>query len=160
MAKTTQETSSSETPLSDRTQEKGQSIVLIVFMMIGLIAFVGIAVDVGFIFARRSQLSKAVDAAALAAVTEVDSTTKLDAANLKAGQFLGTNLPITAVLSDDLPDEGILHFQTKSWEDELLGSYKYTITATWPVEQYFLKVIGRDFVRIAETATAAYFPTT
>ncbi|MCP4426299.1 MAG: hypothetical protein GY803_17545 [Chloroflexi bacterium] len=41
-----------------------------------------------------------------------------------------------------------------------MGSYKYTITATWPVEQYFLKVIGRDFVRIAETATAAYFPTT
>lgn len=148
------------TVISENIHEKGQSIVLVTFMMIGLIAFVGIAVDVGFLFARRSQLSKAVDAAALAAVTEVESETILDAANLKAGQFLGTNLPITAILSDTLPELGVLHFESAAWRDEDLGSFNYTITATWPVEQYFLKVVGRDFTRITGSATAAYFPTT
>ncbi len=155
MAKNTE-----EEHLTKNRREQGQSIVLVTFMMIGLIAFVGIAVDVGFLFARRSQLSKAVDAAALAAVTEVEKISELTAADRKAGQFLGANLPLSTVLTDTLPDLGVLHFQSDAWEDDDLGSFNYTITATWPVEQYFLKVIGRDFTRITASATAAYFPTT
>lgn len=51
--------------------EKGQSIVLIALMMVAIIAFVGIAIDVGFIFARGSQLQSAIDSAALAGVVEL-----------------------------------------------------------------------------------------
>ena len=44
----------------DKESERGQSIVLVALMFIGLLGLVGLAVDVGFIFARRSQLSSAV----------------------------------------------------------------------------------------------------
>ena len=51
--------------------QRGQSLVLVALMIIGLVGFVGLAVDVGFVFARRAQLTAAVDAAALAGATEV-----------------------------------------------------------------------------------------
>ena len=51
--------------------EEGQSIVIIALILVALLVFAGIAVDVGFIFARNSQLQAAVDAAALAGVPEL-----------------------------------------------------------------------------------------
>lgn len=142
-------------------QQSGQSIVLITFMIIGLLAFVGIAVDVGFVYARRSQLSKAVDAAALAAVTEVESVSFLDNANFRAGQFLKANLPVAIEYNSGTPpaDPPVIYYQSSAAEGDL-GEYEYTITATWPVELYFLKVIGWQMTPIAGSATAAYFPVT
>ena len=52
-------------------RERGQSIVLIALALVGIIAFIGVAIDVGFIFARGSQLQAAIDSAALAGVTEL-----------------------------------------------------------------------------------------
>ena len=57
--------------INQANKENGQSLVIIALALIGLLAFVGIAVDVGFLFARSSKLQSAVDAAALAAVTEL-----------------------------------------------------------------------------------------
>ena len=46
--------------------EKGQSIVILAFAVVVLLAFVGLALDVGRLYGTRIQLSRAVDAAALA----------------------------------------------------------------------------------------------
>jgi len=78
------------------TLEKGQSIVLIALMMVAIVAFVGIAVDVGFIFARGSQLQSAIDSAALAGVVEltdwsIANTSSEADARTKSGQFLNAN---------------------------------------------------------------------
>lgn len=137
--------------------EKGQSIVIIVFALIGLLAFAGIAIDTGFTFARSSQLQAAVDAAALAAVTEVRDPGNLSAANTKAGQFLNTNgVPVgTTIVKNGVPITTTM--QTSATRTEL-GAMEYTLTVTWPVEHYFLQLVGWAVNPLTKAATAAYFP--
>jgi Flp pilus assembly protein TadG len=137
--------------------EKGQSIVLIVFALIGLLAFAGIAIDTGFTFARSSQLQAAVDAAALAAVTEVNDENNLGPANTKAGQFLNTNgVPVgTTIVKNGVP---IATTMQPSAERTELGAMEYTLTVTWPVEHYFLQLVGWAVNPLTKSATAAYFP--
>ncbi len=57
--------------LLNRRSRNGQSILLIAFAFIALIAFVGIATDVALLFVRYSTLRRAVDAAAIAAAGQV-----------------------------------------------------------------------------------------
>ena len=139
-------------------KQEGQSIVLVALMMIGLLAFVGIAVDVGLILARRSQLSKAVDAAVLAAVTEVEELSMLDNANNKAAQFLNSNLPLTTSLATASSPAPITFVSSADINE--LSAYEYTVTATWPVDLYFLSVIGLRNYDVTSIAAAAYFPIT
>lgn len=51
--------------------ERGQSLVLIAAAFIGLAAFVGLAVDSGILFITYAHLRRAVDAAAIAAATQM-----------------------------------------------------------------------------------------
>ncbi|MFZ0548433.1 MAG: Tad domain-containing protein, partial [Candidatus Promineifilaceae bacterium] len=134
-------------------KEKGQSIALVAMMFVGLLAVVGISVDIGFVFARQAQLSSAVDAAVLAGVTEITGPDRLPAANLRASEFLHThNLP-SQVITTTFDDP-----ENYSQDISILGERKYSLTVTWPVELYFLRVIGLDEFDITETATAAHFP--
>lgn len=137
--------------------EKGQSIVLIALMMVAIVAFVGIAVDVGFIFARGSQLQSAIDSAALAGVVELsgwasNNTSSEADARTKSGQFLNANnMPVSVTLS--INETGNIHV-----EKTPLGATEYSVTATWPVETYFLRVIGFDEpINLTRSATAAVF---
>lgn len=138
--------------------EKGQSIVLIAFALIGLLAFAGIAVDTGFTFARSSQLQAAVDSAALAAVTELTGDMNEAAARTKAGQFLHANgVPVgdTTIVKNGVP---IIATMDDFAERTELGAVEYTLTVTWPVEHYFLQLVGWDVNELTKSATAAYFP--
>lgn len=126
--------------------EAGQTIVLIVFLIIGLLAFVGLAVDAGFVFARSSQFSAAVDAAALAAVVEMDPTSAtLVEADARARQFLAANGWPTATMS--LSSDSSLTPQ---------GFPQYSLTVTWPVETFFMGIIGFDQVNVTQSATAVH----
>ncbi len=51
--------------------ESGQSIVIVTFAFLGLLAMLGVALDVGLVYIERVRLKRTVDAAALAAVTEL-----------------------------------------------------------------------------------------
>ena len=72
-------------------KERGQSIIIIAVAFIGLLAFVGLAVDFGILLIGMGHLRRAVDAAALAAATQyrngIDSTLISDSAN----EFLRLN---------------------------------------------------------------------
>ncbi len=138
-------------------REKGQSIVLIALMMVAIIAFVGIAIDVGFIFARGSQLQSAIDSAALAGVVELSgwspgNTTLEGEARTKSAQFLNANnMPVSVTNSINLA-------QNVEVSPTPLGATQYAVTATWPVETYFLKVLGfREPINVTRSATAAVF---
>ena len=48
-------------------KEKGQVLVIVVFAIVGLIAFIGLVVDLGLVYIGHGQLRRSVDAAALAA---------------------------------------------------------------------------------------------
>jgi Flp pilus assembly protein TadG len=69
-------------PSHTPSRESGQAIILIVFAFIGLLAFVGIVVDLGRYLVYQTQLRRAVDAAALAGAAQfrlAGSTTTDDA---------------------------------------------------------------------------------
>lgn len=135
--------------------QKGQSLVLIALALVGLLAFVGIAIDVGFIFARGSQLQAAIDSAALAGVVELAGGNTPDnraTALTTSGQFLNANgMPISVTQSLNIPEYSDVQVTP-------LGVMQYSITATWPVETYFLNVIGfKDRISLTRSATAAIF---
>lgn len=146
--------------VDNEKKEAGQSIVLIALALIAIIAFMGIAIDVGFIFARGSQLQAAIDSASLAGAPELSGWAPGNSNNpaveqlakTKSGQFMNANgLPLTVTQSIGVP--GNLHV-----EQTPLGAVQYAITATWPVETYFLKVIGfNQPINLTRSATSAIF---
>ncbi|MHB8970368.1 MAG: pilus assembly protein TadG-related protein [Pirellulaceae bacterium] len=58
-------------PFRDRRRRKGNIVVLTAFLMIGLLAMIAFAVDVGFLCVTRQQLQRSADSAALAACWEL-----------------------------------------------------------------------------------------
>ncbi|MCC7206732.1 MAG: hypothetical protein IT323_05470 [Anaerolineae bacterium] len=88
MPQTLQTTPRGATFLKRRTRN-GQSIVILAFAFIVLIAFVGIAVDVALLFVRYSALRRAVDSAAIAAAGQVREGTDYATLQAVAEQFVG-----------------------------------------------------------------------
>ena len=141
-----QESGFEQSDFAQSEGEQGQTIVLIVFMIIGLLAFVGIAADVGFLFARTTQFAAAVDAASLAGVVELHIG-GLPAAQGRAEQFLNANgWPVSETLS----------LETAESYTEF-GLPQFTVTVTWPVETFFLRVIGFGDIPVTRSASAAYY---
>lgn len=52
-------------------EQKGQSIIIFTFAFIGLIAMLGLALDLGLVYIEKIKVSRTADAAALAAVVEL-----------------------------------------------------------------------------------------
>jgi Flp pilus assembly protein TadG len=71
--------------------EQGQSIVLIALAFIGLVAFIGLAIDTGILFIGYGHLRRATDAAALAAASQFRENYTSDQLNNSATEFLRLN---------------------------------------------------------------------
>ncbi|MBN1994740.1 MAG: VWA domain-containing protein [Anaerolineae bacterium] len=69
-------------------QQKGQSIIILAFAFMGLIAMLGLALDLGLVYIERTRIKRAVDAATLAAVVELPNEEK---AYLRAIGYLDQN---------------------------------------------------------------------
>jgi len=69
-------------------RESGQSLIIIIFALIGLLAFVGLGIDLGLVYIERVRLARAVDAATLAGALELP---KEDVAVERAIMFLHDN---------------------------------------------------------------------
>ena len=54
-----------------RGQARGQSLVIVTFAFVGILAFVGLAVDLGWVYVERIRVAQAADAAALAGASEL-----------------------------------------------------------------------------------------
>ena len=141
------------------SSESGQSIVIIAAALIILLAITGLAIDVGFIYARLSKLTTAVDASALAGVTELnrDPNERQDAVNRGAEFLHANNLPGSVVSNTFGSDLGMYGFDKPSNATKL-GARSFSVTATWPVDLFFLRILGFETAPIQATATATYFP--
>jgi len=51
--------------------QRGQSLVIVAFSIMGLLAFIGLGFDLGWVYVERVQVGRATDAAALAAASEL-----------------------------------------------------------------------------------------
>jgi Flp pilus assembly protein TadG len=144
-----------ETERSEAYDQSGQSIVLVALLFVILLLFVGLAVDVGFGFVRSSEFSRSVDSATLAGVIDLDlSLADCTAdpmaltcpANVRAQQFLASNgWPISQTTRFD-----------SAWSYTQYGTPQYTITVTYPVETYFLRLLGIGGFPVTHGASAAY----
>lgn len=121
-----------------KDSEKGQSIVLIALVFVGLLAFIGLTVDMGILFITYGNLRRAVDSAALAAATQMRSNYTGTQLNDSALQFLVLNNvndgTATIQTCDDVPGD-----------PQLCGTINrklVRVTASAPVEFSFLPVIG------------------
>lgn len=121
--------------------EGGQAIVIITVAMIVFIALLGLALDLGVIFVRRVQLSRAVDAAALAAVTELPN---LEAAETVATEFFHANgFPNV--------DPAVI-----AGAGTLTTTNCLTVTATLTQSLFFMPIFGYDEALIPALAVAEY----
>ena len=132
-----------------KRDESGQSIVIIAGAMLVLLGMIGLAVDLGVIYVRDAQLRAAVDAAALAGAPEL-SDLGIAGADEKARQFLFVN---------GVPSDTALNFDSSDGQTEL-GSFQYTVTATWTIDLYFMTLFSFETFDLTKAATAAYFPVT
>jgi len=71
-----------------RSDQKGQSIVIIAFAFLGLIAMLGLALDLGLVYIERTRIKRTVDAATLAGVAELPHEEK---AYIRAMNYLDGN---------------------------------------------------------------------
>jgi len=143
----------------DNNSENGQALVVIALVLVILLALVGIAVDIGLVYARQSQLSAAVDSAALAGVTELNRQPdeRQNAVNRGAEFMHANNIPEGAVTNTFANDIGLYGFDKPS-PATTLGARTFSVTGTMPVELYFLRVLGFESAPVNASATAAYFP--
>lgn len=78
--------------------KKGIALVYIALMLVVIMAFVGLAIDIGYMYVAKGQLQNAADAAALAAATQLPDQTKVNAEAKKFASInkaAGDNVSIT-----------------------------------------------------------------
>jgi hypothetical protein len=71
-----------------RRSQRGQSILLLAFAFIALIAFVGLVTDIALLFVRYAALRRAVDAAAIAAASQVREGSDFATISVIAEQYI------------------------------------------------------------------------
>ncbi len=117
--------------------QRGQTLVVVAVMLVVLIAFLGLVIDGGNVYAQRRQLQNAADAAALAG-----------ARCLAAGQGQAT---AAAVARQYAASNGADHC--------IPTTEPYTVTATVSkrVPTFFARIVGVPEVPVSAVAAAAYF---
>jgi hypothetical protein len=94
--------------LAHRRRERGAVLVLVVLSMIALIAFVGLALDLGKLYVAKSELQNSADACALSAARDINGITPLavsEAAGIAAGHLnraLFQSLPVSMDMNNNV----------------------------------------------------------
>jgi len=120
---------------------RGQSIVLIAAAFVGVVAFVGLAIDTGLLFIGYGHLRRAVDSAAIAAATQFREGQDVSDITKTAEEFLRLNGVdnVTAVV--DICDNS----ETNATNPDVCTvplRKLVKVTATSHVDFAFLQVVG------------------
>ena len=132
--------------------ETGQSIVLLAFGFIALVAFVGITTDVSLMFVRYATLRRAVDSASIAAATQLRQGSDYASVRLAAQQFIdfhgmeNYNVEVNTCQSVDTAHEDYSELCTED-QRKLVKVY-----ARGRMPTVFLKLIGWDSFPLDVTA--------
>lgn len=143
--------------MNKRRLEIGQSLVIIAMAFIGIVAFVGFAIDTGIIYLNRIWLGQAVDAASLAAgydLPNIKGACARAVEYLEANDYIaGSNFEYDIVFPNvpDAPggvDPGafVVNSVTHGITDPEHCSSNLTIPAEHKGVHYEVKVVGRQQV--------------
>lgn len=150
--------------------QRGQTLVLVVFGIFTLLAFIGLAVDLGIYYSERVRIVRAVDAAALAAAPELPME---NAAHARALEFLRDNgyrsdvpetrVEINGLATGPAPENAntIIVLDTESFRDKTLPPAQQPNTANrirvvvrQRVPVIFMRFLGFDSLWVSASATA------
>jgi hypothetical protein len=139
--------------------QRGQILVIVVFAIVGLVAFVGLVVDTGLVFIGYGRLRRATDAAALAAASQYRFNPDPNDLSKNAIEFLqlndvydpnaGTPSAIVKVCNDAYPAYHDPALCTTPVRRRLVK-----VDAQTTVRLAFLPVIGIRFITLHATATS------
>jgi Flp pilus assembly protein TadG len=141
------------TPNLYQKKQKGQILVLMGLLFIGLVAVVGLALDMGLMFVAYSRLNRAVDAAALAATGEFKRHYLIDDMRAAAMQLLQMN----DVDTSNTTAIDIDTCATQPGDAELCTTPQrklVRVTVHQDVPLYFLSVVGIPSVPIEAKAVS------
>jgi hypothetical protein len=140
-------------------KERGQVLIVVAMAIVGIIAVIGISLDVGVMFIENARLRRAVDAAALAAALQFREGYLMSELDSSAREFLklnGINDPSALVQVCNGPDydhtipasSGICPGPSE------MGRKLVRVVARGTAHLAFLPVIGIDSAPIAAEATS------
>jgi Flp pilus assembly protein TadG len=139
----------------NKMNERGQAMILIALAFIGLVGFIGLAIDAGILFAHLGHLRRAVDAAALSAANQIRQTTTIQDIKGSAEQLILLNLPAGSAVDDldvfvetcDTPDTSIPNCTVGTTNRKLAR-----VQATLVVDLAFLPIVGWGSVPLTAEA--------
>ena len=114
--------------------EKGQIFIVLAILIPILIVFVGLSVDLGMAYLTKTTLSKAVDAAALAAMRNINQGQSKAAA--VATSAFNANYQSVPGFSGNTPTP------TVAWSTDANGNTLVTISATATFNTSFIRVLS------------------
>jgi hypothetical protein len=130
-----------------KDHERGQSLIIVAFLIVALLAAVGLAVDLGLMYVERVRIGRAVDAAALAGAQELPDES---AAHDRMVEYLELN-------GYEESDQGFsLGWAFPREADCPVGQecahYHLVVSATQEVGLTFMRVLGFQTVDVSAHA--------
>jgi Flp pilus assembly protein TadG len=115
------------------SNQKGQVLVLVALMFLILIAFIGLAVDVGVVFVGYARLRRAVDSAALSAAGQFRKGYTPSDLEMAAEEFLRLNniedphaTVTTCITTQTGARNGLLHHPAQFYVDnQYQGGHRF-----------------------------------
>lgn len=135
----------------------GQALILFLFFSIVLILFVGLGLDLGFAYVTKAQLSKAIDAASLAAVSNYSGADKGAAALVIAQNTFYANYATNGVSGRAASLAKVTPIGT--FTTDANGNLTFTNTASTTINTYFIRMIPQwRTLTVGDTAVASRAP--
>jgi len=126
------------------SDERGQIIVLVAILMIGLVAVVGLVTDGGLVFSQRRDLQNVADAAALAGAMQIDEN-----AYRASGAVVLDERAARQAAVEYLEAEGDMTYSV------VVRPARVEVSVSRRASTGFLQVIGIDSFEISAGASAA-----
>ena len=124
--------------------ERGQVMVFVAILMMGLISVVGLVTDGGIVFSQRRDLQNAADAAALAGAMQID-----ESAYRASGKVVLDERAAREAATQYLQDEGGLDYSVQ------VSPTRVEVSVSRQASTSFLRIIGIDGVDISARSSAA-----
>jgi hypothetical protein len=121
--------------------ERGQAMVLVAAGMIGVVGFIGLAVDAGIVFSHIGHLRRGVDAAALSAANQIREGIDIDDIRNSAKEQILLNLPETNLGLDVIVDTCISDPTIDGCNDGFARKLA-RVEANLHVELSFMPILG------------------
>src|ERR1019366_5673517 len=129
----------------DRKYERGQILILLAFVMIGLMLCSALAIDVGFAYVTKARLAKAVDAACLTGMTTL-ALGQATAQTIATNTF-SANYPVTG-LDANAPTVNVTFSQSS-------GQQVVGVSATATIRTIFMGLLpGYRTLNVSASAQA------